>query len=371
MKGKGKISYWMNPAWGLLPFLLYALLVNFMNFKYALLYCFIVAVASLFFLPCFFKHKVFPFFLFVSIGILALNYLLSLLPFSLNGRFWIRLFPEFSILILMCLILFNRHRFVKWMYQVQERYLPFSIKSSFYETFFLFRILKHFIIIYLVIVLSYFIFFSDYHAPELHRFMFGELRFLMILIVIVFSLVRLYWLNRRFRNEDWLPIIDEDAQVIGKIARTVSYQFKEKYLHPHLRILVFHKGKIYLQMRDSHRLSDIKGYDTPLAQDLCYLQDFTGGVNELMHKAGLPSGLHPKFFTRYIFERKQLRRMVFLYTLIVSDDSFLSDKFFRKGKLWTEQEIDNNIGKGVFAEVFEEEYELLKTTVFPVMKMMY
>lgn len=371
MKGKEKISYWMNPAWGLLPFLLYALLVNFMNFKYALLFCLMASIGSLFFLPRFFKHKVFPFFLFVSIAVLALNYLLALLPLSADARFFTRLFPEFSILTLICLILFNRHRFVKWMYRLQDRYLPFSIKSSFYETFFLFRILKHFLIIYLVIVLSYFVFFPDYHAPERHRFMFGELRFFLILGLIVFSQVRLYWLNRRFQNEDWLPIIDEDAQVIGKIARTVSYQFKEKYLHPHLRILVFYKGKIYLQMRDVHRYTDINRYDTPLALDLCYLQDFTGGVSELMHKANLPSNLHPKFFTRYIFERKHLRRMIFLYTLIVSDDSFLSNKFFKKGKLWTEQEIDNNIGKGVFAEVFEEEYELLKTTVFPVMKMMY
>lgn len=372
MKGKEKISYWMNPAWGLMPFLLYAFLVIFISFQQALLISFMGGLGSLFLLPSFLRHKVFPFFLFVSVAILGVNCSFLLLPLSVKGILFVRIFPELVLFLFTCMLLsFGRIRFVKWMYRFQRRYLNFSIKQSLYETFFTLRLIKNTVIVFLIIVLSYFLFFRDAHTPQIHRLLLGGMRFVFILTLISFSQIRLYWLNKRFQNEDWLPIIDEDAQVIGKIARSVSYQFKEKYLHPHLRILLFYKGKVYLQVHEKTLLSEGKGYDTPLSMDLCYSQDFPTTINILMRNAELSFHLRPKFFTRYLFERANLRRMVFLYTLILPDDSFLSGKFFRKGKLWTEQEIDNNIGKGVFSAGFEEEYELLKTTVFPVMKMMY
>ncbi|MGL4293562.1 MAG: hypothetical protein ACRCSQ_08300 [Bacteroidales bacterium] len=181
---------------------------------------------------------------------------------------------------------------------------------------------------------------------------------------------RLYWLNRRFKNEEWLPIIDENAQVIGKVAASVSYQFKERFLHPHIRILIFYKGMIYLKPRDPMRKIEVGYQDTPLAKDLRYMQDAPHVVDSLMKKGGFPNTVHPRFFSRYIFEVSSLRRMIFLYTLIVPDETCFSHKVFQKGKLWTEQEIENNIGKEVFSTVFEEEFELLQTAVFPIMKMM-
>lgn len=368
MKGKERISYWANPALGLFPFLIYALLVSFLKCQVAMSIVLGLGLGAMLFLPALFKRKIFPFFLFISNAVFF-----TLLIFSsllIKNYYYDYLLPDLLVALLVVWILLDKHRFIIMMQRIENKYLHFSIKPSLYEFFFLIKLLIVFLMIYVPIVLCYLLFMKNSHTPEMHRFLLGDFRFMLILLLILFSHVRLYMLNRRFQNEDWLPIIDEDGSVIGKIARTVSYQFKEKYLHPHIRILVFYKGRIFLRPRDKSRIADVGGQDTPLAQDLFYSQDFPAVIHEMMLKIGGNAEFQPRFFTRYLFERQGLRRMVFLYTLIIPDEDFFSNAYFRKGKLWTEQEVENNIGKGVFAEIFEEEYELLRNTIFPVMKMM-
>ncbi|MEG1586916.1 MAG: hypothetical protein RR346_08570 [Bacteroidales bacterium] len=370
MKGKERISYMANPAWGLLPFLLYAFLVNFINYKICLFISLAFGLGCLWFLPFFLRRKVFPLFLFITIWVLGVCCIVALIPFPPTWTRYLRLLPDSLLLLVVSEILLDRRSFIGRLFRMQKRFLKFSIKANLYEYFFLLRLLKRFLIFYLVIVLVYLIFLKQMHSPEIHAFMYGQLRLLLILALFSFSYFRLYLLNRKFRNEDWLPIIDENAQVIGRIARSVSYQFKEKYLHPQVRILFFYKGMLYLKPRDALHIYNKGKYDTPLAKDLRFMQDFPSAVSELMKMAGFSSLVHPRFFSRYLFEREHVRRMMFLYIMTVKDESCFAHKIFHKGKLWTEQEIDNNIGKGVFGEAFEEEFELLKTTVFPVMKMM-
>lgn len=370
MKGKDRISYLANPAWGLIPFLLYAILVNFINYKICLFVALGFALCCLSILPFFLKRKVFPLFLFLLILVLSVCCLVALISLPPDLHFYVRLLPDFLMLGIVVWILVCRKMFIRYMFRIQKCYLSFSIKSNLYEYFFFLRILKNVLIIFLLIALVYYIFLKRQHTPELHTFILGKLRAGMLSLLMLFSWFRLYLLNRRFRNEEWLPIIDENAQVIGRIARTVSYQFKERYLHPQVRILIFYKGMIYLKPRDVNRIIDTRRQDTPLGKDLRFLQDFPSGVNELMKAAGFPLGVHPKFFSRYLYDGAKYRRMIFLYTLRVKDESCFAHKMFQKGKLWTEQEIQNNIGKGVFSDIFEEEFELLKTTVFPIMKMM-
>lgn len=366
MKGKERISYLANPALGLLPFLLYAFLIPFLKCKVAMWLVLGFGSLAMFFLPVLYKRKIFPFFLFLSNAVFLT---VLILTFFIKDYYYDFLLPDLLVLLFVGLVLMNKHRFIIMMQRIERKYLHFPIKPSLYEFFYVVKVLGICLIVYIPIAMFYFVFRKPFHTPELHRFFLGNFRFLFIFLLMLFSFIRLGWLNYRFRSEVWLPILDDEGTVIGKVARDVSRQMKGKYMHPHVRVLIFCKGRLFMRSRCSkEHIVDIGCQDTPLGKDLHYAQDFPGMLHYMMAKIG-GHHLKPRFFTRYKFEHKGFSRMIFLYTLIVPDENLFSKPFFQKGKLWTQQEIENNIGKGVFAEVFEEEYELLRNTVFPVMKM--
>ena len=74
----------------------------------------------------------------------------------------------------------------------------------------------------------------------------------------------------------------------------------------------------------------------------------------------------PNFITRYYFENKIKRRMICLFTYNIKNEDTLKLPFFKKGKFWSENEIDMNRDKSVFTDAFEKEINLLKLSVFAI-----
>ena len=51
------------------------------------------------------------------------------------------------------------------------------------------------------------------------------------------------------KNEEWLPIVDEKGNIIGKAPRSVCHKDKT-LLHPVVHVHIFNdKGQLYLQKR--------------------------------------------------------------------------------------------------------------------------
>jgi hypothetical protein len=174
-------------------------------------------------------------------------------------------------------------------------------------------------------------------------------------------------LNVRLNQETWLPILDDNSRVVGKIARSVSYQFKERYLHPRIRILIFYKDMLFLSHRESYLMIDVNKLDTPLQHDLSYKQNNSDLISELLNEYRLSLDNKPNYLTHYMYEEAPIRRLVFLYSLQIDSKSKLG-ALACKGKFWTVQQIVDNLGKKVFSNCFEKEFEFLHDTVFPVYK---
>ena len=55
--------------------------------------------------------------------------------------------------------------------------------------------------------------------------------------------------------------------------------------------------------------------------------------------------------------------MIFLYVSNIASESDFNKLHLEGGKLWTINQIDDNVGKDIFSECFELEFEYLKNTV--------
>lgn len=369
-KGRERISYLTNAALWLLPFLAYALFVAFdLNFQMALLLATVLGGAASLMLPRLYRHRVFPIYLFTSESITALC-LFGSLFIKPNDHYFVYLLPYLLLTLFVVGVLTSKRRFVVLMQRVERRYLPFHIKANLYEFFNLSKLLLTAEVSYLVIASGYLIFLHDYHTPELHHLFLGTMQACIIGALFLYCHIRISMINHCFQKEEWLPIINDDGKVIGKVARHISYQEHTKFLHPHLRVLIFNQGRLFIRTSPADNIVSRGLRDTSYSHDLFYSETFTSATQELNERIGLTGETRARFFTRYLYQDNHINRIIFLYTLIVTDEEAQSLRYFRKGKFWNENEIELNLGKGVFSSVFEEEYELLRDTVFPVMKMM-
>ena len=64
-----------------------------------------------------------------------------------------------------------------------------------------------------------------------------------------------------------------------------------------------------------------------------------------------------------MFENEDTKRLVFLYVSDIEDEELFDSLRLEGGKLWTEAQIEDNLGTMLFSECFEMEYEYLKNTI--------
>ncbi len=371
MKWQEKQRYVSNPALGLLPLLLFAFLNIFISFTTALSTSFLISLLGIFIVfSRWVKRKIYNVLYIVSLLILTFFSFLSLLPWQPYFEHYTVIFSVPLLLFFVFMIFRKKKKIMLYSSRLVKGTLTLDLKRSLYELFFICRIIIIVFLIYNIACLLYIFVFKQWHTPENHRLIFSYIRMGLLLGVMLFEHIRIYYINKHLECEEWLPIIDDNARVVGRISRSISYQSKEKYLHPKVRIFLFYKGRVYLSKRvgDFDEYDEYDRMDTPFRRDLYFREDFNECVDDILHKVGMNLIEKPKFMFNYTFESRNRKRILFLYHLVLKDESITHNKLFPKGKFWTQQEIENNLGKDVFGECFEQEFELLKTTIFPVEK---
>ena len=68
------------------------------------------------------------------------------------------------------------------------------------------------------------------------------------------------------------------------------------------------------------------------------------------------SGFTPHFLGTYVFEGVREREQVFSFSTIYNKEITPDREELAGGRFWTEKEILNAIGKGLFTPNFEDEY---------------
>jgi hypothetical protein len=224
--------------------------------------------------------------------------------------------------------------------------------------------------LHLFIVLFYNLLPIDYHSPETDLFIYYIFLFILIAIYFAYQFGYLYLLNRQYFSEMWLPVIDEKGVVHGKIALSISQSYKNKYLHPFIRIALIHKGKLFLKNKQSLDGKENQ-LDHPFETHLKYKESLEEGVKRAFKETRYPDTLLSHYLFRYVFKNEETNRLIYVYVANAHSDLTTEQLPSDDGKWWTCKQIDENLNTGLFSECFEKEYELLNNTVLLADKLMW
>jgi hypothetical protein len=63
--------------------------------------------------------------------------------------------------------------------------------------------------------------------------------------------------------------------------------------------------------------------------------------------------------------------MIYLYICNIAHETQLGQNFLNGGKWWTPKQISENLSSGIFSNLFENEYNLVSSTVLAATRLMY
>ena len=366
MDTKRVIEPLFNSAGEVLPFILFIVTSFFVPLGLA----FAIGLASYFLcLSTFFITKQAPSFVLGIAGIMlvmgftVLTSSSSIYPESLS------IVSEIILIIAFSIALGLRKLFIK---KTKNRHTgengaAFRIRVN--DTYLATRIIRNFLTIHLLIILLYKILPDQLHSCTANKIVIPGLLLAFTVSIFIFEAIRISIMKLKFNTENWVPIVNEAGGVIGKIALSVSMASNKSYLHPVVRIVLTYKGLFYLCERPEHFSINPGKIDYPFEEYVFFNHSLDDAVNNSLQKETGRKDLPVKFAFRYLCKNKKANQLIHLYTCRIDDKDTMYKICRGKGKLWTEKQIEENLGKGVFSECFEKEYEILKNTVLMAEKL--
>lgn len=213
-----------------------------------------------------------------------------------------------------------------------------------------------------------------YLSNEAWAFISGGLFYILFGLYFVYE----YWQQRkkskaraelpveqRYEDEEWLPTVDEQGKILGKILRSQVHN-GSLILHPvvHLHVMN-HQKHLYLQKRPETKLIQPGKWDTAVGGHIAYGEDIkTSLQREAFEEIGLKE-FSAKPIGNYIFESEIERELVYSFITFDFKGINLHSDEVQEGKFWSQKQIEKNLGKGVFTPNFELEYhQQLKQKIF-------
>ncbi len=342
-----------NPAFGLMPMFIFSMLVLWIDTRLATSAALVLSIAG-FIVVKRYSRLIYD----ISIVTFAISVVLSFTLFitlPVLNRFVI---VEIIFVLSLIIMRLSRGRIVTRVAKRHDTMLKNYLKESFRVAF----QTQYGLSIHLLLVLAFFLFNADQSRFINTAFMVVVCQIILLTIMAV-ETARLYILDKKLYQEEWLPVVTETGNVTGRVAKSITKGLKNRFMHPVVRVALLYDGRIYLKERDQSRLLNPSRLDYPFEK---YMQ-FNHAIDETVRNSlGKECGnkeLPLRFLLKYTFENETTKRLIFLYASDIQDEETFNSLRLKDGKLWTVTQIEDNMGTELFSECFELEFEYLKNTV--------
>lgn len=187
---------------------------------------------------------------------------------------------------------------------------------------------------------------------------------LILLIIGIYQVVKVSRLSSKLNREEWLPIVTEKGEVTGKIAKCVSVNMKNRFLHPVVRVALVSNSKVYLQERPDNDILSPKKLDFPFEKYMLFNHEINlAARNSIKQMIGDELNVSLRFLLKYVFENDDTKRLVFLFVAEIDDEDKVKREGKMGGKFWTVKQMEEGFADEIFSECFELEFEYLKNMV--------
>lgn len=342
-----------NPAMGLLPLLLFSFLVGNMMNLYSLAIGVLLSLIGILI-----NKKPSRLIHIVSSIAFGIGFVLVFIIRKELAPFKVFVLVEVLFVLTLIVIRLSRSKIMARLIKINNSLL----KNYWVESFRVAFQTQYGLSIHLLMVLLILI-----YSPETSQLFnkYGILLFVQIILagIILIETLRLRILDKKLYKEEWLPVVTESGAVTGRIAKSVTEDMKNKFMHPVVRVVLVHKGMIYLKPRDESRLLNPGMLDYPFEKYMQYNHEIDKAVHNSIRKECGVDDIPLRFLLKYVFENDITKRLIFLYASVIEDEGEFNKLNLQGGKLWTESQIEDNMDEGVFSECFELEFEYLKNTI--------
>lgn len=161
------------------------------------------------------------------------------------------------------------------------------------------------------------------------------------------------------QKEEWFPLVNEDGETIGKATRKECHS-GSKQLHPVIHLHIFNNaGELYLQKRSMTKDIQPGKWDTAVGGHIDYGETVEEALRrEVREELGI-TDFTPRFISRYVFESAIEKELVNTFRTIYEGIITPDREELDGGRFWSMEEIQTNLGKGIFTPNFESEYKRL------------
>jgi len=363
MLSKGLRKHASNPVIGLFPFILFIILhtMNVME-QFALCAGLALAVFGELFFRMYYKSRAFSATFYISGVSILISLIIWLIihPYVEKPNTYV-VICEVIIICLFMLLRASKTYMAAHFFR-QKNLIQKALLNEFYETATLIQYGLTLHIFGIMLYRQFTVNSQNVHISEI--IIFSILPILIILSIGVYQVLKISNLVAKLRIEEWIPIVTEKGEVTGKIAKNVSINMKNKFLHPVVRVALISKSKVYLQERPLNDILNPGKLDYPFEKYMLFNHEINlAARNSIRKMVGDEIDFSIKFLLKYVFENEDTRRLIFLFTANIDDEDLIKKNGKMNGKFWTIKQLEDAFADEIFSECFELEFEYLKNMV--------
>lgn len=159
---------------------------------------------------------------------------------------------------------------------------------------------------------------------------------------------------------EYFPVVEPSGLVIGRSTREYCHG-GAKPLHPVIHIHIIDRfSRIYLQKRSMKKDIQPGKWDTAVGGHVSYGESVVEAVYREAFEELRLMEFNPIYIETYQFESSVEKEMVSVFAAVGAYDLTPDMDEVDEGRWWPIEEIDANIGKGVFTPNFESEFQMIR-----------
>lgn len=197
---------------------------------------------------------------------------------------------------------------------------------------------------------------SLYLSPGTASFISGPLLYTAIGLLFLILIVRKHLLILKYKREEWLPVVNETGEIIGKSPRSLCHA-GSRLLHPvvHLHLLN-NRSEIFLQKRSMKKEFLPGKWDTAVGGHVGWNEKVEEALKrESREELGL-TDFKASFIASYIWESEREKELVFVFISNHHTPVHIQPEEVDEGKFWTLPEIETGIVHHHLTPNFVQEY---------------
>ena len=161
-------------------------------------------------------------------------------------------------------------------------------------------------------------------------------------------------------TEEWVPLVNEKGEITGKAPRSQVHN-GSKLLHPVVHMHVINRNKaILLQKRSESKLVHPGKWDTAVGGHISFGESLEQALKKEAFEELNLQNFFAKLHNVYKWESEIEAELVYLFITYDFKNFKIRTDEVEDAKFWTKNQVEKQIGMGVFTPGFEYEFELLK-----------